>query len=318
MNSIIGLPFWVGMIVGGVALIVYSTLGGLYSVVWTDLFQFFLFVLAMLIVLPITLNIAGGISSLRSATPARHWELFLKTFEWRMTMVITMFCAPFVRQYYYQRMFAAKSPSVAKKSLYFQALAMLIVPVWAALMGMAVYKINPGLAKPEMAFPWVVSEYFPKIITVIMIGGLLAAIMSSADTILNAASLTFTRDIWTKLYKKDNVTLKEELKIGRISTIVIGIFGILVGMYAKGVLNALLLAWKILAGGLAVPIIMGYFWSKSTANGVLSSIIVGLLSTLIAEIAKSSIPSVFVGLACSFVTLLMIGMFSKKTNYVEK
>jgi len=115
LNGIADVPFIVGLSVGGLILIAYATLGGLYSVVWTDLFQFILFVLAMVIILPLAIIKAGGIDAIEVATPPEYWTLFPKGMKWHITMLVTMLCAPFVRQYYYQRMFAAKSPKTAKR-----------------------------------------------------------------------------------------------------------------------------------------------------------------------------------------------------------
>ncbi|MBA1336224.1 MAG: hypothetical protein HPY66_2469 [Firmicutes bacterium] len=311
LNSITGLSLAYGALIGGIVIIIYSTLGGLYSVMWTDLLQAVIFIFGMVVVLPMLLIKAGGFSGIQAGTPAAYWTLFPKSVEWHFVMLATMTVAPFVRQYYYQRMFAARSFTTARNSMLIQSAVLFITPVWAALVGMSIYAINPGLSNPEVAMPWALKEILPTVVGVIVLGAIIAAIMSTGDTLLNAAALTFVRDIFRPL--RPEAKEEDMLKYAKISTAVIGIISLIVAVFSKSVIGAIMKAWAILGGGLFVPMVVSYYWKKSTREGVLISLIVGLVVTLYLTIVQTPVPAIFGGLGASFIALVVgsIATFKK-------
>lgn len=303
LNIIAGISVNSGAILGGIVLIIYSSLGGLYAVMWTDVLQMFIFIFGMLVLLPVLLVKAGGIGAIIAATPANYWHFFPYSALSSLTIGTTMIIAPFVREYYYQRMFASKSFKVARNSTLTQSLALFLCPVWAALVGMSVYKLNPALTKPESALPWAIANTVSPIVGAIVLGAVIAAIMSTADTFLNAGSLTFMRNIYEII--RPNVKEETKLNLAKIVTVLIGVGSLIVAVFSSSVISAIQRAWSILGGGLFVPIVVSYYWKKSTKEGVLISMIAGLATAFFLLIVKTPVPSIFGGLGASLIGLVI-------------
>lgn len=295
-----------GLLIGGVVIVIYASLGGLLSVMWTDLLQAAVFIFGMVVFLPMLLKqpAVGGLGNLLTHASGDYPGIFSSgTATWRLSMVVTMTVAPFVRQYYYQRMFAAKSQKTARNSMLLQALLLIVVAVWTVLVGVGVNMLNPNLENAEGAMPWALAEVMPPIVAAIVLGAITACIMSTADTFVNAASLTFVRDVMGSL-RKEPLGKEKELKVARWSSLAIGILALVIALGSSSVMSAIQKAWAILGGGLFVPMVISYFWKRSTKTGVVVAMVVGFLVTL-ALTLFSSIPAIFVGIPVSLVGLII-------------
>lgn len=301
-----------GLFAGGIIVIIYASLGGLLSVMWTDLLQAAVFLFGMLIFLPMLLTKpeVGGMSGLFSHLSRSYPNALTSgTLDWRIGMLVTMMVAPFVRQYYYQRMFASKSQKIARNSMFFQAVLLSLIAVWTVLVGAAVNMLNPGLNNAESAMPWALNELFPPVIAAIVLSAIVACIMSTADTFINAAALTFVKDIYGIAFGK-KADKKTELKVARISSFVIGILALIIAASSASVMSAIQKAWSILGGGLFCPMVVSYFWKKSSHMGVLLSMIFGFAATLYATLF-TGINAIFIGIPVSLVVLILGSMIFK-------
>lgn len=294
-----------GLLIGGVVIVIYASLGGLLSVMWTDLLQAAVFIFGMVVFLPLLLKqpAVGGLSNLLNHARNYPGIFSAGTATWRWSMVVTMTVAPFVRQYYYQRMFASRTQKTARNSMLLQALLLVVVAIWTVLVGMGVNMLNPNLENAEGAMPWALAEVMPPIVAAIVLGAITACIMSTADTFVNAASLTFVRDVMGSL-RKDPVTKEKELKIARWSSLIIGILALVIALGSSSVMSAIQKAWAILGGGLFVPMVISYFWKRSSRTGVVIAMVAGFLVTL-ALMLFSSIPAIFIGIPVSLVGLII-------------
>jgi len=117
---------------------------------------------------------------------------------------------------------------------------------------MALRVINPDIT-PQLAVPWFVSNQIHPILGIFILGGILAALFSTSDSVLNSASSNIAKDFYKGIFNQ-NATDKEMLNAGRIATIVIGILGILL-----------------------FPMFLAHFWKGTTKAGVLAGMIGGFV-----------------------------------------
>lgn len=273
------------------------------------------FVFGMIVLLPMLLAQpeVGGFTGLFTNAPENFFDVMnVQTAKWRMTTLITMMIAPFVRQYYYQRMFASKSEKIAQRSVFAQAILIVIVTIWTCLVGMCVFMINPALENPESAMPWVLSAVMHPVVAAIVMGAICATVMSTADTFLNAGSLTFVMDI-LKNVRTEEMSQEKSLKIARYSSLAVGAIALVIAIMSSSVVSALMNAWSILGGGLFVPMVVSYFYKPSTKEGVMAAMIAGLLTTLLFTIVIKSfvLPAIVCGLIVAFVTLVVVSAMTK-------
>ena len=301
-------PVW-GLLIGAIIIIIYASLGGLMSVMWTDLLQAAVFIFGMVVFLPMLCSRpeVGGIANLLAYAGSNYpGVMSVSTADWRLGMICTMTVAPFVRQYYYQRMFASKSPKVARNSMLWQALFLVIVAIWTVLVGVGVNMLNNALENPEGAMPWALAEVMPRIIAAIVLGAITACIMSTADTFVNAAALTFVRDIYGIINKINGkeISKEKELKVARVSSFVIGCLALVIALFAASVMTVIQKAWAILGGGLFCPMVVSYFWKKSSHRGVVLSMVLGFAATLACTLF-APFNAIFVGLPVGLVALIV-------------
>jgi len=109
---------------------------------------------------------------------------------------------------------------------------------------------------------------------------------------------------------------KKELKIARYSSFAIGILALIIALGSASVMSAIQKAWAILGGGLFVPMIVSYFWKRSTRIGVVASMVVGFLVTLFITLF-GSIPAIFIGIPASLVALIIVSLCTKAEEHTE-
>ena len=315
LQSVMGADKTMAIILGGIAIVVYASMGGLLSVMWTDLLQAGVFVFGMVVLLPMLLAQpeVGGFAGLFANAPEHFFDVMnVQTPTWRITTLVTMTIAPFVRQYYYQRMFASKSEKIAQRSVFAQAILIVIVTIWTCLVGMCVFMINPALENPESAMPWVLSAVMHPAVAAIVMGAICATVMSTADTFLNAGSLTFVMDI-LKNVKTEEMSQEKSLKVARNSSFAIGAIALVIAVMSSSVVSALMNAWAILGGGLFVPMVVSYFYKPSTKEGVMAAMVAGLVTTLLFTIVIKgfAVPAIVCGLIAAFIALVVVSAMTK-------
>ncbi|WP_130863488.1 sodium:solute symporter family protein [Bacilliculturomica massiliensis] len=319
LTSVTNLSMSAAIFIGGAVIVLYSTMGGLLSVMWTDLLQACVFLFGMIVLMPMLLSRpeVGGFSGLAASVPDSFFDVWnVNTGQWRLTTLVTMSIAPFVRQYYYQRMFAARTPAVAQGSIFAQAVLVLVITAWTCVVGMCTYLINPNLENPESAMPWVLSTVLPPVVAAILLGAITACVMSTADTFVNSASLTFVRDVYGAI--AGELDGKKALKLARVSSLAIGALALVIALFSSSVISAIMNAWAILGGGLFVPMIVSYFWKKARKEGVIASMAGGLLMTLALTLLKTRVPAIIGGVLVSFLLLVTVSIWVDKTRSVSQ
>lgn len=177
---------------------------------------------------------------------------------------------------------------------------------------MCVFMINPALENPESAMPWVLSAVMHPAVAAIVMGAICATVMSTADTFLNAGSLTFVMDI-LKNVKTEEMSQEKSLKVARNSSLAVGVIALVIAVMSSSVVSALMNAWAILGGGLFVPMVVSYFYKPSTKEGVMAAMVAGLVTTLLFTIVIKgfAVPAIVCGLIVAFIALVAVSAMTK-------
>lgn len=303
-----GLPFELCLILAAVVVIIYTTAGGIVAVAYTDVAQLCLMVLLILGLLPLAIMEAGGFSNMFATVPPQNLTLFAPGNDVLLAWLLAVLPATMVKQTYHLRIFGATSPQVAARGLYNLAMAGCFIGVWAALMGMAIYTINPSLADQEHATVWLIQHLLPPWLMVIVLACMVAAIAAAADSALHSFSSSFTRDIYQMLLKP-NATDRDLRRVSQMSVVVIGVIGIFIAISVPVVLDALLLGYSLTAAGLFFPLIMGRFWKGATHAGAIAGIVSGVAFTVLFHVVdglKEIMPAVAAGLLASLIALVTV------------
>lgn len=311
-----GLPFELCLILASVVVIVYTTAGGIIAVAYADVAQMIVMLLLILGLLPLAIIKAGGFGEIFASVPPENLTIFAPGNHVLLGWLLAVLPATMVKQTYHLRIFGAKTEQIAARGLYNLALAGCLVGVWAALLGMAIYTINPSLADPEHATVWIVQNLLPPWLMIVVLGAMVAAIAAAADSALHSFSSSFTRDIYQVLWKP-NATDRQLRRVSQLSVVVVGLLGIAIAIAIPVVLDALLLGYSLTAAGLFFPLIVGRFWKQATHAGAIAGIVAGVSVTVLFHVVAGfgeHIPAVAGGLAASLLALVVVSKFHPHTR----
>jgi SSS family solute:Na+ symporter len=291
-----------------VVIVIYTALGGLQAVVYTDTVQWgILFIGLIALGLPLGYSAAGGWSGLRKALPPEFFSLGnvsgLQIATWMVTIVPIWFVAMTL----YQRMHASKDIATAKRAWFMAGL--LEYPAMAfigATLGMFARVLFPA-ADPEMGLPLLLRDVLPVGATGLVLAAYFAAIMSTADSCLLASVGNVIDDVYRR-HVAPSSSERSLLSLSRIMTLVIGFASIGFAMYVPRVIDSILLAYSFMVGGLFVPTLGALFWRRVSGTAAFWSILSGGSLTVWLTVTKAQLglDPVFFGIGASAVVLTVL------------
>jgi SSS family solute:Na+ symporter len=313
--ALLDLPRVPSIIIGGAVVVVYSTLGGMWSITLTDFVQFLIKTVGIfLILLPVVLARAGGWSGLAAALPVDALSLTAIGGGTIVTYFVIYTFGLLIGQDIWQRVFTARSPGVARWAGTAAGVYCLLYGVAGAVIGMSARVLLPTLDASDDAFAAVVEATMPAVLAGLVLAAALAAVMSTSSGALIATATVFGKDILGRLRGPDDA----EDHVGGDRWLVAG-FGVImitIACLLQDVVAALTVAYDILVGGLLVPILGGLVWRRGTNRGALLAMAVGTIGTLATMIVLGDIfanEPVYVGLAAGLVAYVAGSLLSTPT-----
>jgi len=196
--------------------------------------------------------------------------------------------------------------------------------VFIGLLGRAIFPLEGSLPDqdPEMIYLVLSGEYFPPIIYGLLVGGIFAAILSTADSQLLVVASTIVRDLYEKIFNKgQKIDEKRKLRLSRGVVILTGITGMILAYIAQDLIFWLVLfAWGGLGASFGSALIFSLYWKRTTKYGVVAGMITGTLITILWKLfLKDStgiyelIPAFF----CSAFMVYLVSLVSSKHVVTE-
>ncbi len=253
--------FW-AVILFGCIVIVYTVIGGLWAVLMTDVLQFIVLSLAVIIVVPLMLghNLVSGISGFVAQAPKGFFSPVTSEFTWIFLIGWTVMQSFSIggEWGFVQRFLCVSSEKDAKKSAWLFGILYLVSPfIW--MLPPILYRcINPD-ADPKEAYILACREVLPPGIVGLMLAAMFSATASMIDSQLNVFSGVLTRDFYKALFRK-NSTENHLVVIGRLFTVLLGLVLIVVSLAVPsmgGVENVVLSIGALLITPLMAPTVWG-------------------------------------------------------------
>ena len=315
LHGLFGLPFWGGVLLGGGIVVVYSVIGGMWSITLTDIVQFFIMTVGMMFLLaPLSIQHAGGWAAMRQLLPAAHFSL--TTLGWPMFLGFTLnyFLGIMIGQDIWQRVFTARSVSVARFAGAAAALYCVLYGICGALIGMAAKVTLPVLSDPNLAFASVVQATLPDGIRGLVVAAALAAMMSTASATLMAAATTFAEDVLPRLQGRRATLLAD-----RASTLAMGVISLVISLALSDVFKPLTIAYDLLVGSILVPIVGAIYWQRASTRAAIASIAVsaGVTIFFLAKDGLDANTPIFFGLGSSLLVFCSVTILGSGTARVQ-
>ena len=322
------------ILIMGIVIGVYTFIGGLRAVVYTDVIQCVVMLGGSLFVLFFGIIKLGGVSEFVNIITSMgertkdHFSLVLpvdtKTpHPWSGILFGLGFVLANAywigNQSIVQRSLGARSMADAKASYIFGALLKILIPFAMVVPGIISLAYNPDIADADKAMATLIKEIMPTGLIGIFFAAFLAGLMSSVDSFLNSAATVWTTDIYKK-YFRPKADDAHYLVVGRVFTIIFILVAIYVAQFATGFESLYDLAQTLLSffqGPSLAIIILGVLWKRATGTGALVGLIGGISfsallmwvhSTATIPLFQVSEPFLYVAL-WSFILSIMLTVF---------
>ena len=283
MNYFFHIPTLYSISASAAILAIYSALGGIRAVAYTDIFQFMVLILAI----PASCFIVYGIES---GGGIMHWRKVFDQLPKEVLMLdfnknnIGLFLSlifysllPLTEGTFIQRFLISRNSSQLMRCLKFIPFLHLFLIITVCLIAFFIKAKEPDI-DPNTAFIYFIANYLCIGIKGLVIAGLLAVIMSTADSWLNTTSVLLTHDIIKKLI---SITDKQALILARLSTFIIAILAIFFSFYEKGIMELEWLSSNFWTPLVVLPLSAGFlkFWTNS--KSFIASVILAITFTFI-------------------------------------
>lgn len=301
VNAMFGWDLVIIIAVTGIAVMVYSLLGGIQAVVWTDAIQGIIMISgAVFCLIYILFSMPEGPSQMLEIAQENK-KFSLGSFDLNLTestFWVVLIYGIFINlqnygidQNYIQRYMASKSDEEAKKSAFFGGMLYIPVSLVFFLIGTVLfsyYSVLPNelpseLQNPDLSdrvFPYFIVNQLPTGFTGLLIASIFAAGMSTVSTSINSGSTVILTDYYQRFVKK-SATEKDSLKVLYISSLTFSIIGICIGVAMINVQSALDAWWKlasVFSGGMLGLFLLGAFVKTVHVKGTIIGVILGLIA----------------------------------------
>ena len=304
-QTLMGIDFWTGAFIIVVMTGLYTVMGGMRAVMYTEALQTIVLILGSVLVTIIGLIKIGGWAGPRAGTPAdfrpvpsRHPSRFSLDRAWSSPRPSSASGTGAPTSTSSSAPWRPRTNTQARRGTIFAAYLKLLPFFIFIIPGVIAYALSQSgkLALPsaDQAFPTMVKALLPIGLRGLIAGGLLAALMSSLASVFNSCSTLFTIDIYKKL--KPDASERKLVRVGRIATATVVVSGLVWIPLMKSISGELYHYLQSVQAYIAPPIaavfLLGLFWKRINAAGALTSLIGGFvigMLRLVAELNKNSL-----------------------------
>ena len=286
VNSLTGIPMNVCIIIAGLVVILYTTMGGMMADTITDVVQYIIIFIGLAVAVPFVMNGIGGMEKLSEMLPPVEMDFFKVGWVTILGLIFNYFCTFMSGPEMISRFESAKDEKSAMGASLLSGVMMASIAFFPTLIGLAAKAVNPALndGAGTSALTWATSQYAPPFISGLLSAAIIAATMSSADSNLLCASTMLVKDIFLKFSKK-KIDDKQIITITRISNIGICVMSMCIAFAGVSLVTMNLFAFALRSAGPFAAYALGLACPKATPKTGMASIIVGSVGAVAWQLA---------------------------------
>jgi sodium/proline symporter len=287
-DSFLGTGYAEGVLIGAAIILFYTTVGGFKAVAYSDLLQGVLMFVCLLVLPVVGIAAAGGwapmLESLRAQEPALLEPLGglglgpagIASVLGFIGIGLAFLGSPQLLV----RFISARDRKHVTDASLIAVVCIIVFDVGAVTTGMAGRALFPGLADPEAIYPLMGAELFPAVFTGLFLVVVLAAMMSTVDSLLILAASAVVRDGLQQVFRPD---LPERFlsRVAKATTVVLGLGAIVLALgEVRVIFWFVLFAWSGLACAFTPVVLCALFWKRTTRAGAIAGMATGFGVTI--------------------------------------
>ncbi len=331
LSVMTGWSYTSSVIVVSIVVTIYSVMGGLWGVAFTDFIQAILILGGTLLAIPYALSAVGGWNVVVESVPSTKLSIIdgigVKTI---ISLTIMYIASYTVGPEIVQRYYGAKDEKATKQGSLlggFVCIAYAALPAMLGLIAIAMVKQNfiPEATLLENGtryiLPVLAVHTMPPVLVGLLFAALISATMSSADSDMLAAGTIISNDIYKAHIKKD-ASDKELLLVNRIVMVVTGIIAMIIALAnTSSIITLLMFSFSLRAGGAFIPYLMGHYSNKYGAIASMTSLVLGSLCVVLFEqidtLSFFGMSAVVPGVLVSIIVFFGISLFVPKQEGID-
>lgn len=280
-------PLFFSLLVMSFVVVVYTSMGGIKAVIYTDTVQWVVLLAGLLFLgIPFAYVKLGGWEVIRSSLPSSHFSLtnisWVTLVNWSFVIIPIWFIAMTL----YQRVYSTRNVAEAKKAFFIAGIFEYPFMAFAGVvLGMLARVAFPD-SEAESALPKMLSDVLPVGIAGFVLAAYFSAVMSTADSCLIAASGNVENDILRQTDRHRRIRAYRSVLV----TAVLGVMAFLLATWFTKVLDIVLQSYAFMVSGLLVPTLAGYFSKQPSTKGAIVSMLGGGGLTLALIFLQTPLP----------------------------
>jgi solute:Na+ symporter, SSS family len=322
------IPRLTGIYILAAFVIFFTAAAGMSSIAYLDLLIGSLVTVTVIVSVPVLLAQAGGWSVVRHSLPESHFQV-LGTFSLSQAIALALPTMLLLigNQGMYQKFFSAKSESDARKSVVGWIVGTVVLETLLVLLAI-IASVNLRTDSPREIIPLIARHALPPWLGAILLGGVFAKVISTANNFLFSPATNLIHDVYERFLHPSS-THKQTLLVSRLIILLLGIFATLQATQFDSVLKASLYAYTVYGAAVTPAVMSVFFWSRTTAPGAVSSILLGTVVTVGWQLlqqhgtariqqAANAVDAVYPALFVSVISLVLVSLLTKPTKIVER
>ena len=288
LSTLLGWEYFEALLLASTIIIIYTASGGFLAITYTDWVQFaLLFVGVVLVGIPVAIANGGSWEALTTNLPSSHFNPVGWGLPTMLALGVSIPMSFFVAMDSYTRMYAAKNESTAKRGTLWAVVFLLPLAAGAVWLGLTAALLYPEVENSADILTVFVLDTFPVGLKGLILVGILAALMSTADICILTASANGSRDIYQR-YINPKITARQLFRLSIGLAVIFGAAATFMAWQMQDIIDILLMAFTINSAALFVPTI-AMVTSKGSSNVAAFWSIVLALLTVIAWYAASGL-----------------------------
>ena len=276
LNVVIGLPPWVGCLIGGGVVIVYFTAGGLLTAAWVNAVQLVVLLAGFIVALPLAVTATGGWSDIYEATRTvdAYWNVW-EGGDSGWFYLVMLGPAFIISPGLLQKAYGARDDRTVRLGIGLNAAVLLVFAALPPLLGMIARSVEPGLDNPELALPTLLMDVLPPAVGALGLAALFSAEVSSSDAILFMLATSLSQDLYRR-YVDPEASDRQLLTVARRAAVAGGILGTGLAIIAASMASVLQLFYTLLTVSLFVPVLGGLYTRRLGPHEAMGAIAGGV------------------------------------------
>ena len=324
-GTFVNLDLNTALLIMGIIAVVYTVMGGLKAVIYTDTVQWAILMGGLIFIgIPISFLAVGGgleqlsfaqlfnmqflaeqsgksMAAIRSTLPAEFLSLTNITWQQIVNWAITIIPIWFVGMTLYQRIYACRDERTARRAWYiaglfewpimaFMGVSLGILARVAAEQGMFEALGAAGAAvDPETGLPMLLRTVLPVGLMGLMLSAYFSAILSTADSCLMASSGNIVTDVISH-FRRIDPDAPSTLRLSQLITLLVGAFALWLATTMTNVLDLMLYSYAFMVSGLFIPVLGALFWKRKSSLAAFWAMLMGGVVTVVLQVSTLAAP----------------------------